>query len=73
MLDDAITFGVFDIFFHLLEKGQHMLIDGFLRTLPQMHYFLNVEYQQKRDFVAIYYHISKETAIKRLLKRAELE
>ncbi len=73
MVDDAITFGTFDIYFHLLTKNENMLVDGFLRTLPQMHYFLSLEYQNKRDFVGIYYHISKETALKRLLKRAKLE
>jgi adenylate kinase len=73
MLDDAITFGVFDISCHLLKKGECFMTDGFLRTLPQMYYFLSRAYHQKRDFVGIYYHISKKTAIKRLMKRAQLE
>lgn len=73
MLDDAITFGVFDISRHLLRKGECFMTDGFLRTLPQMYYFLSREYHQKRDFVGIYYHISKKTAIKRLMTRAKLE
>jgi len=73
MLDDAITFGVFDIYYHLLKKDEHMMTDGFLRTLPQMHYFLSQEYHQKRDFVGIYFKISKKTALKRLLARAKLE
>ena len=73
MLDDAILFGLFDIYFHLLKKDEHMMTDGFLRTLPQMHYFLSQEYHQKRDFVGIYFKISKKTAIKRLVNRAKLE
>jgi hypothetical protein len=27
MVDDAITFGVFDVYKHLLKPGEHMLID----------------------------------------------
>lgn len=73
MIDDAIVYGLFDIYFHLLKKDEYMLVDWFLRTLPQMHYFLNAEYRHKRDFVCIYYKVSKKTALKRLLSRAKLE
>jgi hypothetical protein len=51
MVDDAIIFGLFDIYRHLLEDGQSMMIDGFLRTENQLHYFLHNEYVHKRDFI----------------------
>lgn len=73
MVDDAITFGVFDVYKHLLNSDQHMLIDGFLRTLDQMYYFLTQEYKHKRDFVWIHYVLDKEEAIKRLTERAKIE
>ncbi|MDD3263130.1 MAG: nucleoside monophosphate kinase [Candidatus Absconditabacteria bacterium] len=73
MVDDAITFGVFDVYQHLLKPGNYMLIDGFLRTLEQMYYFLTQEHKHKRDFVGIHYNLDKEEAIKRLYNRAKLE
>ena len=73
MVDNEIVFELFDIFGHLLKKGEAMLVDGFLRTVSQMYYFLNTEYRQRRDFVGIYYKVSKKTALKRLLGRAKLE
>ncbi len=50
-----------------------MLIDGFLRTLDQMYYFLNQEYKHKRDFFGIHYVLDKNEALKRLSERAKLE
>lgn len=73
MVDDAITFWVFDIYQHLLKPWEHMLIDGFLRTLDQMYYFFNQEYKHKRDFIGIHYVLDKEEAVKRLTERARIE
>lgn len=73
MVDDAIIFGLFDIYEHLLEDGQHMMIDGFLRTENQLHYFLNQIYINKRDFVWIYFDLPRDVAIERLMARAKKE
>ncbi len=73
MVDDAVVFGLFDIYMHLLEKDQNMLIDGFLRTENQLHYFLSKSYLKKRDCIAIYYDIPRELAVERLLARAKKE
>lgn len=73
MVDDAITFGVFDIYQHLLGNGEHMLIDGFLRTTQQMHYYFFQENKHKRDFIALHYVFSREKALQRILKRAQEE
>ena len=73
MVDDAIVFGLFDIYQHLLEPGQHMLIDWFIRTLPQMHYFLYQEYFHKRGLVGIHFKLSREKAIERILARSAKE
>jgi adenylate kinase family enzyme len=51
MVDDTIMFGLFDIYLHLLNEDQYMLLDGFLRTENQLYYFLNQIYINKRDFV----------------------
>lgn len=72
MLDDKITFGLFDIYFHLLWDNEFMLVDGFLRTLNQMYYYLHkMHLDGDRDFVAVYFDISREEAIKRLQLRAK--
>ncbi|MEI6426318.1 MAG: nucleoside monophosphate kinase [Candidatus Absconditabacteria bacterium] len=73
MVDDGVIFGLFDIYEHLLKPGQNMLIDGFMRSQPQMYYFLTEEYTHKRGFVGIHYDLSKEKAIKRIMERAKKE
>ena len=50
-----------------------MLIDGFLRNAQQMYYFLLHSFSSKRNFVAIHLGLSKERALERLMRRAELE
>jgi len=73
MVDDAIIYGLFDIYRHLLEDNQSMIIDWFLRTENQLHYFLHNEYIHKRDFIGVYLDVSRDTAISRLMSRAEKE
>ena len=73
MVDDEIIFGMFDIYQHLLKPGECMLVDGFMRSLPQMHYFLYQEYMHKRNLVGIHFDLSKEQAVERLTERAKKE
>ena len=73
MVDDAVVFGLFDIYLHLLEDDQYMLVDGFLRTENQLYYFLNEMYVNKRDFIGVYFDFPKAKAIERLLARAKKE
>lgn len=73
MVDDAIMFGLFDIYMHLLNDGQYMMIDWFLRTENQLHYFLNQIYLFKRDFVGVFFDLPRDIAIERLLARAKKE
>ena len=73
MVDDAIMFWLFDIYMHLLEDGQYMMIDWFLRTENQLHYFLNQIYINKRDFVWVYFDLPRHVSIERLLARAKKE
>jgi adenylate kinase len=73
MVDDGITFGIFDIYQHLLQPGQYMIIDGFLRSVDQMYYYLTQEYINKRDFIGIHFKLDKEEAVKRIYQRAKME
>ena len=73
MVGDWIIFGLFDIYEHLLKPGENMLIDWFLRTLPQMYYFLSEEYSSRRWFIWIHFSLTKEKALERIMKRASIE
>jgi adenylate kinase family enzyme len=39
--------------------------------MAQLHYFIAKECEMKRDFVGVYFDISRETAVERILKRAK--
>jgi hypothetical protein len=51
MLPDTLAFDLFTMCFHLLESNELMLTDGFPRTMAQLHYFIDKECENKRDFV----------------------
>lgn len=70
MLDDHLIFDLFNMYYHLLDEESLMLTDGFPRTIPQMYYFLSKECKHKRDYLGIYFEISREQAVERILKRA---
>jgi len=71
MLSDSLAFDLFSMCSHLLEDGECMLTDWFPRTMAQLHYFIAKECEMKRDFVGVYFDISRETAVERILKRAK--
>ena len=71
MLSDSLAFDLFSMCFHLLEDGEYMLTDWFPRTMAQLHYFIAKECEMKRDFVGVYFDISRETAVERILNRAK--
>lgn len=71
MLDDNLIFDLFNMYYHLLNTDDVILVDGFPRTIAQMYYFLSKECKHKRDYLGIYFHISREKALERILKRAK--
>jgi len=71
MLADTLAFDLFNMCFNLLEQGELMLTDGFPRTMAQLHYFIAKECEKKRDFVGVYFDISREKAVERILNRAK--
>lgn len=73
MLDDNLTFDLFNMYYHLLEKDDMILIDGFPRTMPQMYYFFTQEFRNKRDFIGVYFDITREQALERILERAKVQ
>ena len=71
MLADTLAFDLFSMCFHLLEHDEYMLTDGFPRTMPQLHYFIAKECENKRDYLWVYFDISREKAVERILNRAK--
>ncbi len=73
MLDDHLIFDLFNMYYHLLSEDDLILVDGFPRTIPQMHYFLSKEYKHKRQYLAVYFDIPREKAVERILERAKIQ
>lgn len=73
MLDDNLIFDLFNMYYHLLGTDDVILVDGFPRTIAQMYYFLSKECKHKRDYLGIYFHISREKALERILERAKIQ
>lgn len=73
MLDDHLIFDLFNMYYHLLGEDDLILVDGFPRTIPQMHYFLSKEYKHKRQYLAVYFDIPRAKAVERILERAKIQ
>ena len=71
MLADTLAFDLFNMCFHLIDDWEYMLTDGFPRTMAQLHYFIAKECEHKRDFIWVYFDISREKAVERILNRAK--
>lgn len=69
LLPDEFMVKVFDLFLSTLQKEKPILIDGFPRQIPQMHSFLKMMKEYKREFTVIVLDITREEAINRILSR----
>jgi len=74
MVDNFITNDLIDICIKIAQKNnRYLMIDWYPRVWEQTDYFLPRMEVLQREFVIIHYHLPKEKAIERLLKRAEIE
>lgn len=74
MIDDFITHDLIHTSLKIAETNKkHLIIDGFPRLATQAEYFSKKMEHMGRDFVVIYLELSKETAMKRMMKRATIE
>lgn len=73
LVEDNVTISIYEAYYQTLEADQLMLLDWFPRKMQQMYYFLEKEYRYNRDFLAVYFDISREVAVQRLLERSKLE
>lgn len=74
MVDNFITSDLMDISLKIAQKNnKQLLIDWYPRLEEQVEYFLPRMNDLNRDFIVIHYTLPKETAIDRMMKRAQLE
>lgn len=69
-----ISHGRYDIALQIAtEKKVWLMVDGFPRSMTQAEFMEQEMQKYGRDFIIIHFELSKEKAIERMLKRAEIE
>lgn len=70
LIDDQVTIALFNAYFYaVLDDEKHMLLDGYPRTVIQLESFLALAKKHNRELLWIYYTLSDEEALKRLIGR----
>lgn len=71
LVDDQVTISLFQAyFFTVLDQEKLMLLDWYPRSLTQLESFLQLVDLHNRDVVWVYFDLSDEEAINRMLSRA---
>lgn len=74
MIDNFITHDLMHTALKIADNNhKHFIVDGFPRLTEQAEYFSKKMAQMKRDFVVVHLELSKEIALERMMKRAEIE
>lgn len=74
MVDNFITHDLLHTTIQIAEKwGKGIMMDGFPRLPEQAEYLKKTMEAYKRDYVIIHFELSKEKALERMKKRAEIE
>lgn len=69
-----VSHGWFDIALQIAtEKKVWLMVDGFPRSMVQAEFMEQEMQKYGRDFVVIHFELSKEKAIERMMKRAQIE
>lgn len=55
------------------KKGVGLMVDGFPRAMEQVEFMIKDMNEYGRDFIVIHFELSKEKAIERMVKRAQIE
>ena len=71
MVSDSLVFDLFRLCSHLLEPQEAFLIDWFPRNAQQLEFFLSYQERHQRDFVAVYFDLSRDLAVERIQIRAK--
>ena len=74
MIDDFITHDLFHTSLKIAETNKkNLIIDGFPRLATQAKFFSKKMQEMNRDFIVIHLELSKEQALKRMMKRVTIE
>lgn len=74
LIPHFITHALIDVSLKIAEKeNKNLIIDWFPRAMEQAEFLVNKLTEMNRDYVVIHYELSKEKALERMIKRAEIE
>ena len=74
MVDNFITFELIDTSLQICQNnGKYIMIDGFPRVAEQAEWFAKKMDAMQRDYTIVHFELSKEKALERMMKRAEIE
>lgn len=64
---------LFDVYMYsVIADDKYMLLDGYPRSIPQLNAFLAQIHDHNREVIGIYFDISEEEAICRMLERGRV-
>lgn len=70
LIPDEVTISIFNVYFQtILDSDKKMLLDGYPRTKTQIDNLLNLVEKEKRDIIGVYFDLSENIAIERMLSR----
>jgi adenylate kinase len=74
MVDNYITFALIDTSLQICHNNsKNLMIDGFPRVAEQAERFAKKMEDMGRDYLIVHFELSKEKALERMMKRAEIE
>ncbi|MEI8092256.1 MAG: nucleoside monophosphate kinase [bacterium] len=74
LVDHFISHDWFHTSLQIVKKnGVGLMVDGFPRAIEQAEFMVEKMTEYDRDFVIVHFELSKEKALERMMKRAEIE
>jgi len=74
MVDNFITHDLISASLQICQNnGKNIIIDGFPRVMEQADFFIDTMTKLQRDYIIVHFELSKEKALERMMKRAEIE
>lgn len=74
MVDNFITHDLISSSLQICQNNdKNIIIDGFPRVMEQADFFIDKMTKLQRDYIVVHFVLSKEKALERMMKRAEIE
>lgn len=74
MVDNFITHDLISSSLHICQNNnKNIIIDGFPRVMEQADFFIDKMASLQREYIVVHFVLSKEKALERMMKRAEIE